>query len=228
MTLALFIQALESQPLFFICATVTVVVSICLHELAHGWAALWQGDETPRISGHMTWNPIVHMGWFSIILFLVAGIAFGLMPVNPSKFRSKYGEALVAGAGPAMNLLLALLACLGLGLWIRFVGIGTEDGLSSGAANWQYMLQIVAVFNVALLILNLIPIPPLDGSRILANFSGGYRRAINSVQNPYQFLFALVGLFVLLSYLDYGLFDASSDAVLWTLELISGTELELR
>ncbi|MDP7006011.1 MAG: hypothetical protein QF718_07365, partial [Phycisphaerales bacterium] len=64
-----------------------VIASITLHELAHGWAAIWEGDDTPRVTGHMSANPIVHMGLPSLILFLILGIAWGMMPVNPYRFR---------------------------------------------------------------------------------------------------------------------------------------------
>ena len=64
-----------------------VIFSICLHELAHGWAAIWQGDRTPRETGHMTMNPMVHMGGASLIVFALVGIAWGLMPTDPSRYR---------------------------------------------------------------------------------------------------------------------------------------------
>lgn len=54
-----------------------VIFSITLHELAHGWAAIWQGDRTPIETGHMTWNPLVHMGWASLLMFAIVGIAWG-------------------------------------------------------------------------------------------------------------------------------------------------------
>ncbi|MEY3025868.1 MAG: hypothetical protein RLZZ238_765 [Planctomycetota bacterium] len=68
------------------------IFSITMHELAHGWAALSQGDDTPRIYGRMTINPVVHMGWISLILLALVGIAWGSMPTDPSK---------TAGAGGA-------------------------------------------------------------------------------------------------------------------------------
>src|SRR5688572_29409894 len=84
-----------------------VLFSITLHELAHGWAALWQGDDTPRRLGRMTPNPIVHMGWVSLLMFAIVGIAWGVMPVDPSRFRWKRkGRTIVYGAGPAMNVAL--------------------------------------------------------------------------------------------------------------------------
>ena len=83
-----------------------VIFSICLHELAHGWAAIWQGDRTPRETGHMTMNPMVHMGGASLIVFALVGIAWGLMPTDPSRYRwGRRGRIAVAAAGPLMNLL---------------------------------------------------------------------------------------------------------------------------
>lgn len=220
-----FIETFDTNPLFFISVVVTVIVSITLHELAHGWAALWQGDDTPRVTGHMTWNPIVHMGWFSIILLLMAGIAFGAMPVNPRRFRSRYGDALVAAAGPAMNLVLWFVAVLTLGLWHRYEDAAspytTEQALTL-ASNTQLFLVYFALTNGALVLLNLIPIPPLDGSRILANFNRGYAQLIYGVQNPHAFLFALIALLTVLSYTDFGLFDLSSRATVALLRSING------
>ena len=77
--LAFFIQNLfePEKQLFFGCVVVTVVISIVLHELAHGWAAIWQGDDTPRIAGHMTPDPMVHMGGMSLLMLVLVGFAFG-------------------------------------------------------------------------------------------------------------------------------------------------------
>ena len=89
-----------------------VLFSITLHELAHGWAAIWEGDMTPRELGRMTANPVVHMGGLSLLVFAAIGIAWGMMPVNPSRFRHRrWGDAIVAAAGPVMNILLSIV-CL--------------------------------------------------------------------------------------------------------------------
>ena len=114
----LFIQTLLSNPLFYLCVVVTVIVSIILHELAHGLAAIKLGDKTPIHTGHMTLDPLVHMGPFSIVILLVVGIAWGLMPIDPTRLRGKYAEAIVAVAGPLTNLILAAIALTALGIWI--------------------------------------------------------------------------------------------------------------
>ena len=187
MIAAFFIEYLfdPASQLFFGCAVITVVISIVLHELAHGWAAIWQGDDTPRQMGHMTGDPMVHMGGFSLLMLALVGMAFGAMPVNPGNFRSRYGDALVSAAGPAMNFLLALVALTALAVWVKISG-STIEGPSK---NGQFFLQIFGTTNIALGIFNLLPVPPLDGSTVLGNFVPAYRRWLDSIGNPTWMLF---------------------------------------
>ncbi len=142
-----------------------VILSITLHELAHGWTAIWQGDKTPIFTGHMTANPIIHMGPMSFVMLALCGIAWGAMPVDPSRFRDRKGDVYVAAAGPAMNLLIALVCLILLSCWLKFVPEGKIWG------NGAIFLYYGVALNLILAPLNLLPIPPLDGSRILAGFS---------------------------------------------------------
>lgn len=154
-----------------------VIGSITLHELAHGWAALKKGDPTPETSGHMTLNPVVHMGMPSLIIFALAGIAWGAMPVDPSRLRGRYAEALVAVAGPATNFILAAICILAAGI------LAALEPSTGGPGpipehihkNLSLFFKLGAMLNIALGLFNLFPVPPLDGSRILANFSRPYR-----------------------------------------------------
>ncbi len=160
-----------SNPPMLVSWVFWVIASITLHELGHGWAAIRAGDNTPRETGHMTWNPIVHIGWFGLIAFAIFGLAWGMMPVNPSRFRGRHDGAKVAFAGPAMNLSLAA-ACVVLGaLWLRF-GM-TNIGLTALAENLWTFFVIGSSVNLLLFTLNLIPLPPLDGSRILESYVPG-------------------------------------------------------
>lgn len=168
----MFFELLQTDPRTFAVVVITVMFSICLHELAHGWVAIWYGDRTPIETGHMTFNPLVHMGWMSMLLLAVAGIAWGLMPVNPSRMRGRYAAAVVALAGPAMNALLAVLAIAALGLWERMDHGTVEPSLL--VANLRFFLWVLGTINITLLLFNLIPVPPLDGSRVLAEVSPGY------------------------------------------------------
>ncbi|MCA9283590.1 MAG: site-2 protease family protein [Phycisphaerales bacterium] len=142
---------------------VWVIGSIVLHELSHGWAAIWEGDDTPRRLHRMTINPWVHMGPASLIVFAVLGIAWGLMPVDPSRFRHRrWGRLVVAFAGPAMNIGLALVALTALALVVRY---GPEEG--DFANNLRQFLFVGGWLNLVLAVFNLLPIPPLDGSTVL-------------------------------------------------------------
>ncbi|MEM1098863.1 MAG: site-2 protease family protein [Planctomycetota bacterium] len=161
------------QRFFFFCVVITVIVSIVLHELAHGWAAIRLGDDTPIRLDRMTGNPLVHMGPYSLLGLAVFGIAWGQMPVDPTRMRGRYCDAQVAVAGPAMNVLLAIVTLTSLALWIRFGGFATGPGV---AENGQTFLRIAGIYNLVLAAFNLLPAPPLDGSRILGDFVEKYRR----------------------------------------------------
>lgn len=181
----------NDDPAFVISWLVWIVVSITLHELAHGWAAIRRGDDTPIHTGHMTWNPIVHMGWPSVIMLALVGIAWGQMPVNPSRFKGRHADAAVAAAGPAMNFGLAVGNVLAAALWCGYAQ-GIADPLWSNFATFFF---VGASANAALMVLNLVPIPPLDGSRIVASFSPGYRRAL---MHPQAGVISIVAFLVLL------------------------------
>ncbi len=149
---------------------VLVIGSIVLHELAHGWMALRLGDTTPRDMGHMTWNPLVHMGPWSLVAFAVIGIAWGAMPVDPTRLRGRHGDAWVALAGPLMNIGLAAVSFIALVLWMT-VGSGVADPLHG---NLRMFFWLGAWLNLILAGFNLLPVLPLDGGRIATSFSRGY------------------------------------------------------
>ena len=176
----MFIQQLQTNPSFFFAMSITIVVSICLHELAHGFVAIWLGDRTPIESGHMTLSPFVHMGIASLICLFLAGIAWGAMPVDPHRQRGKYAQALVAAAGPVMNVLLGLIALTALGLWMRFDPRRSSE-LTQPLVNLRYLLWVFGWANLLLALFNLIPLPPLDGSHILGNFSSQYNRVVSGL-----------------------------------------------
>lgn len=167
-------------PILLTSWVIWVIGSIVLHELGHGWAALSCGDDTPRLSGHMTWNPLVHMGWMSLIVFALLGIAWGAMPVNPARFRGRYDDVIVSLAGPMMNVALALACILGCALWIP-IATGAWFGAAVPSAlgyNLEMFLRVGAMLNVTLALFNLLPVPPLDGSRVLLAFFPGLARAL--------------------------------------------------
>lgn len=195
-------QLWEVSPAFLVSWIVWVLGSVTLHELAHGWQAIRSGDDTPVLSGHMTWNPLVHMGPVSLIVFALCGIAWGLMPVNPSRFRRSTDDALVALAGPAMNFWLAVGALFG---GVAWTALTTEGHWGVFQVNDTVALNVMLFFaagatlNILLMILNLIPVPPLDGSRILATFSPRYRRLWESNGGQFAAIVAFAIVFFWIS-----------------------------
>jgi Zn-dependent protease len=172
------VLALPRGQMVVAAIVIWTILSITLHELAHGWAAIRCGDTTPIDSGHMTWNPMVHMGLTSFIALALAGMAWGAMPIDPTRMRGKYAYAFVAAAGPAMNFLLAAI-CIVLAGVLKAV-LPPMQGQSS-TLNDLLLFFIVGGFqNVGLGLFNLLPAPPLDGSRIVSNFVPAYRNLMES------------------------------------------------
>ena len=151
-------------------AAVAVAMILCLpmHECAHAWAAKKLGDNTAWMHGRLTLNPAKHLDLFGTLLLLVVGFGYAKpVPVNPRNFKNgkyKKGMALTAAAGPLSNLILAVIFCLASQLaYLVYRRSGGDEMLD---LVW-WMLGIIAYRNVALAVFNLIPFPPLDGSRIL-------------------------------------------------------------
>jgi Zn-dependent protease len=148
----------ENPTAYFVSVGV-LVGSIVLHELGHALVATWEGDPTPKIRGHLTWNPVVHMGWFSLALVAVMGIGWGATPVTRSMFRHRrWGDVLVSAAGPAVNLFLAILGAL-------MTMLAAKGGADVDGEILQFWFVLMR-FNVLLFLLNLIPLPPLDGFHV--------------------------------------------------------------
>ncbi|MEN9621789.1 MAG: hypothetical protein RLZZ67_223 [Candidatus Parcubacteria bacterium] len=154
----------------FIFSLIVLLFSVVIHEVAHGYAALYLGDKTAEYEGRLTLNPLKHIDMVGTIilpalsLMLPGSLLFGWakpVPFNPYNLRNrKWGEAIVAVAGPLSNFLLALI----FGLFIRFFLI--PQGMSSSPAG--DLCQIIVWVNITLAIFNLIPVPPLDGSKIIS------------------------------------------------------------
>lgn len=150
---------------------IPVILSLSIHEYAHAWSASRLGDDTAARMGRLTLNPVAHIDPFGTVilplLLVISNLpAFGWakpVPIDPSRFRQDVsmsrGMAITASAGPLSNLALAIGGTLILGLTIRF-----ELGVATIA---PFLLQVIAL-NVMLALFNLIPIPPLDGSRVVA------------------------------------------------------------
>ncbi len=172
-------------------------MSVVIHEVSHGYAALWLGDPTAKLQGRLTLNPIKHLDFFGsfivpTIAYLLGGFIIGWakpVPYNPYNFQKfhKYGDAIVAGAGPAVNITLALI----FGLLIRF-----SENVSFPAQFIEISAYVVLI-NIILAFFNLIPLPPLDGSKILFTFLPAQLRSLRIFLERYAIVVIIFFIFFL-------------------------------
>ncbi|MBU1102140.1 site-2 protease family protein [Patescibacteria group bacterium] len=179
---------------------IIVVLSAIIHEYAHAWAALRQGDTTAKYAGRLTLNPLAHIDWWGTVLMPLLllsffGVFFGYakpVPINPYNFKDqRKGMIYVSIAGVAANFLIAIA----LGLFIRLL------------PNFYLnpFLQFIVLVNIWLGLFNLLPFPPLDGSKLLmaaVDYQGGGRWAqfVTLASTPFGILIAI---FVAMTFLPY-------------------------
>lgn len=191
-----------------------LVFSVVAHEVSHGYMAQYLGDPTARLAGRLTMNPVKHIDPIGSILvpivtaLMPGGFVFGWakpVPYNPYNLRDqKWGDAKVALAGPMTNLGIALI----FGLFLRFYGSSIADSMTS-------MVQLIVLINIFLAIFNLVPIPPLDGSKVLLNALPLRYRYIGDYLERYALVLIIIFAFFLwkyilpLVYLIYWLFVGS-------------------
>jgi Zn-dependent protease len=158
-----------------------LLFSVIMHEIAHGWVALKLGDPTARDAGRLTLNPVPHIDLFgSILIPLLSLAAAGRVfiawakpvPVNPALFsRPRRDDIAVSAAGPVSNLLVALLctlAVVGFVILLRVAGTA-EESIVNDALVFTYKMFYAGIYlNIVLALFNLLPVPPLDGSHLLA------------------------------------------------------------
>jgi Zn-dependent protease len=151
---------------------IPLILSLTVHEYAHAWSARKLGDDTAERMGRLSLNPLVHLDLLGTVILPLLGVPFGWakpVPIDPNRFRRDVrmgtGMAITASAGPLANVVLAVLATVALGVLLRFAPDALEGGEGLKA-----LLVIFIQLNVTLALFNLIPIPPLDGSRIVDGF----------------------------------------------------------
>ncbi|MBU0671117.1 site-2 protease family protein, partial [Patescibacteria group bacterium] len=156
------ITELFQNPAYFLILALSVIYGITIHEFAHVYSAYLQGDNTGQANGRLTLNPIKHLDLFGTLAILFIGFGWGKpAPYNPYNLRyHKWGPALVSIAGPISNFASVLLFAVVLKLILVFSSLPLDNLLI-------VFLTILIYINLLLGIFNLIPIPPLDGSKIL-------------------------------------------------------------
>lgn len=205
-----------------------VLLAVSLHEAAHAWMADKKGDPTSRLMGRLTFNPLKHIDPIGTILvptlmIVFTGFAFGWakpVPVDARNLRNPKKDMMwVALAGPASNFLMAFL-------WAVFLHISVIFVDSRSAISLFFLLMPVAgiTINVILGVLNLLPIPPLDGGRILSGMLSAKASLQYNKIEPYGF-FIIIAL-MLTGLLSYIIFPVIS-LVLFILSSVSGLEMEV-
>ena len=169
---------------YIIIVLLIVISSVILHELSHGIMAYWLGDRTAKDAGRLTFNPIKHIDPYMsilvpVLLYILKAPVFGGAKPVPVNYRNlkwrEWGMALVAIAGPLTNFLLAFASFL----------IGHLSSLLYGAGGelWEFIFSESIYINLGFMIFNLIPVPPLDGSRVLyAIAPDGFRNILASIE----------------------------------------------
>jgi len=174
---------------------VPVLFAITVHEVAHGWVALKCGDKTALMLGRLTFNPLKHIDligtiFVPLILLALGGFIFGWakpVPVNPNNLKYRRQMALVSIAGPLANLIMAFLWAL-----LMKLGLYLSDHFTLASIPLIYMGQAGVFINLMLGLLNLIPIPPLDGGRFVSALLPGKQAYYYDRLEPYGFIILLV------------------------------------
>ena len=207
------------QVEFIIAQIIILVFSVIIHEVSHGAVAEFLGDPTARLAGRLTLNPISHVDPVGSILVPIltsfAGVTFGWakpVPYNPYNLRNKqWGEPLVAAAGPLSNLAIALVFAL----LIRF-----SSSLGIESPSFLAISSLIVLINILLAVFNSVPIPPLDGSKILAGFLPFSMR-----RSPVFTFLETYGFFLVLFFIIF-LWEYVSPVIYTIYRLLTGTGLQ--
>jgi Zn-dependent protease len=193
--MTVFAEWLFRDPAYFVAWVGVVAFSVCVHEVAHAWTACAEGDDTAVRNGYGALDPRRLMGWPALIALALFGIAWGSVPVTPSRFRHPWSDALVAFAGPGTNLILAVICGLAYALTMR---------LAPGVEPLVLVFRTGLEANCLLGVLNLLPVPPFDGWAIARYLMPPLRRVAAEQVNIMSWVLITVMLFTPASRVVYG------------------------
>ena len=173
---------------------IPALVCITLHELAHGYVAYRLGDDTAKRAGRMTLNPLKHIDIMGLAMMVIFKFGWAKpVPVNMWKFKNpKKGMAITAAAGPLSNIIIAVIC-----LFIYGVLLGFGPRIGKVGSYFVEMLLITAYLSTALAIFNIIPIPPLDGSKVLYSFVSDRTYTKLMYYERYGMIILVVAVFLL-------------------------------
>jgi len=200
------LNLLIKDPLTFVLIAIPLMYSVILHELAHGWVAYRMGDPTARMMGRLSLNPLKHLDPVGTLMLFFVGFGWARpVPVNFANLREgRKGLILVSSAGIIVNMILA------------FVAIFLLQSLSPPSHSVVFkMLYYMAQINIILAAFNLIPIPPLDGSKILMGFLSNRLQYQLARLEPY-------GFFIIIGLLYFGVLNPLIDFFRWIILSIIG------
>ena len=182
----------QQQYALFVLIAFALILSLTFHEYGHGKVASLIGDDTAERAGRLTLNPIPHIDPVGLLMVLLIGIGYAKpVPADPRKFNTRWGTLMVAAAGPGMNLLLAIVT-----INLYAIGLKLGIGLFQSEAAFNFFTYL-AMINMLLMLFNLLPIGPLDGSYILPYFLPRAIRHRYLLLNQKFGAYALLGLIAL-------------------------------
>jgi len=206
------LRTLIEDPVYLLILLPAVILTLSFHEFAHAFTAVKLGDNTPRITGRYTINPLAHLDVFGFLCMLFTGFGWAKpVQVNPRNFKKyKKGMAITAVAGPLSNIILSFVCVLLLFILMKFnvfnlyVGKAFFSGADFVTALFTVITSIIyqmAYLNLYLAVFNLIPVPPLDGSRIVSYMLPGKVAYYYDRYGQY-FQIGLFAVLMVIMYLD--------------------------